>query len=263
MTGQTPAGDGGGTTERPNDDTEQAGTTAGDTAEVGSRAERCDAAETGEQFCPGCGKSLEETAEHCPDCGADHLPPEAFESLVETAGKDRAFGVWWIRIVPVLLPVVVWRQERIEAAQRDLLAYRSEFDDEHVHCGACGAELERDDPACDACGHANRIAEIEALEVDVHDPDSHETSVSGRWWPGVVVGPVIAIAGLMVAGLLGNVLLWGGGLLAAGAALIDRRYVRARAPWSPSYLLVVGLVVPVLSAFLALYYWQQRNETVG
>lgn len=219
--------------------------------------------------CLGCGEPVPGSAATCPVCGADHLPAGRLESLGETAEWDRDWGVGWLRLLPPLIPLVLWRQTRIEGAQRELVTYRSQFDDvEEVHCRACGGPVARDAEDCPACGYGNVAAAIDELAMDVHDAGDRETDRSNRWWVGPVFGPPVGLVGWAAAGSLAvpgleGAILWSSGLLAAGAGYLDREYVRANGPWSPTYLLLVGLVFPVFDLVLAYYYGHKRVQTLG
>lgn len=221
--------------------------------------------------CQGCGEQIEPGVDSCPACEAPHLDTEAFAHIKSTADKDRDWGMRWLRKVPIVLPFIIWRQTRIENAQRELTGYLREFvadETDTVYCHNCGTSMPQTERICPDCDHENQLASINTAAFDVHDPAEHETNLSNHWWVGPALAPILGLVAFFGASNMGyasvgGYLLFGGGILAAGLGVLDRRYVRANSTWSPSYVTLFGLLWPILNLGLAYYYFHKRVNVLG
>lgn len=219
--------------------------------------------------CPCCGEGVTGAGDECPDCSADLVDSGRFEDLRSTAVKDRDAGTGLIRRSAIFLPLLVWRQNRIESAQRELLTYKQQLDAAtELHCRACGSTVDFEEDTCGECGEVTDRALIDELEYDVHDPTEYDSPVSDRWWLGVIAGPVLGLAGYALFASLGlpsaSNLLWAGGLAALACWYLDRKYLQARTVWRPPYWLYVPvLLIPVINLLGGGFYLWQRVSALG
>jgi RNA polymerase subunit RPABC4/transcription elongation factor Spt4 len=221
-----------------------------------------------EVHCPGCGTRFDDAADRCPECGADHISAEELGDLLDTAEKQYDWGIGGLEFTLVLLPIVVWRQTRIENAQRELVRYRTQFDapDGRYRCHRCGYELGQGDTSCPDCGLENVFAAIDSLELTVHDPSEYDSDRTHRWWVGPVLPllslPVVLVLAVLGSSGLGVSFLFVIGVPAALLGVLDRQYVRAHGTWCPSYSLLLGMLLPFFNVGLATYYFMKRRQAL-
>lgn len=221
------------------------------------------------QYCPRCGDAAGDGTDTCPGCGLDVLSASTLLDLVTTAEKDRERGTGIVGRIPILAPLVLWRQVRIEGAQRDLLDHKMALHEgSALHCRACGGALESDDATCGECGELTDLGIVDGLEYDVHDPTEYDSSVSDRWWLAVVGGPVLGFLGTVLTGLLevsaSPVFLVAGSVVAVVGWYFDGKYLRANTLWNPPYWFYVPvLLVPVINLIGAGYYLKKRVALLG
>lgn len=228
----------------------------------------------GTVYCPGCGAGLQHGDSVCRECGADHVGADRMADLRGTAEKRHGAGEGWMRKIPFLLPLIAFRQESIEDAERALISYKAQFaepgsaDPTTVHCRGCGGSLDRSASQCDHCGAENTLAALEDVDYDVHDPTDVEQRGSDRWWLAIGAGPLLGLAAFFVGAALNlGVDFWGatfaGGLLAVGGLALDRRYLTGSAPWEPSFWWAVAFLWPPVNFVGPYVYLWKRVDVLG
>lgn len=220
--------------------------------------------------CPACGEGFADETDQCPACGVAHLPRERIGELRDTAEKRHGAGQGLIKRIPLLLPLVAWRQERIEDAERALISYWSQFgrDGERVHCRECGAAVAADAETCGDCGEENVVTALSAVDYDIHVPTGGDPWAGDRLWALAAAGPYLGLALWGVAGAVGlGVGFWSavmaGSTLGAVAFVLDRDYLAKTAPWKPSFWWSVAFLWPPVNFLGPLFYLWKRVDVLG
>ncbi len=104
----------------------------------------------------------------------------------------------------------------------------------------------------------------ETREIRAHDPEQHDTIISGNWWCVIVVGMALqAYTGMYDANVLfGETAVFAGWVLPPIGLFVDAMYVRANSRWDPSIGWTVGGCLPFVALIVGMFYFYRRRRAL-
>jgi hypothetical protein len=149
---------------------------------------------------------------------------------------------------------------------------------DEVFCESCGEPIKKAAELCPHCGvrpgnvggGGSPGGGTTGGATSSHDPSQYETTVSDRWWIGVLLGTGGWAALLALASVDANLGAAGGFAILVVwvwlplAAYFDAQYVRANSDWNPETVLwIVLLLVWIVNVPAGAFYLYRRHEALG
>jgi len=154
---------------------------------------------------------------------------------------------------------------------------------DEIFCRSCGEAIKKEAEICPHCGVRNQAGTASSNQQNSsgrstvqHDPSQYETTVSGSWWYGILVGTLAWTVGFalfaivsesMPGGILETIMAFAlliGWVIVPIAIFFDSKYVRANSTWNPSSLAyIIASIFWLVNGIAGAVYLYRRHEALG